>query len=35
MNGEFDKALKEFYNKLSESQEDIPEDFQKVLNDNI
>ena len=27
--------LKDFEQKLIESQQDLPEDFQKVLNDNI
>ena len=29
------KALAEFERNLLESQEDLPEEFQKVLNDNI
>lgn len=29
------KALEEFERKLLESQKDLPEEFQKVLNDNI
>ena len=29
------KALAEFERNLLESQEDLPEDFQRVINDNI
>ena len=29
------KALAEFERKLLESQQDLPEEFQKVLNENI